>query len=507
MRQRTGKAVLIAILLFLAPKAASAACHVVTPAGSGAKSGADWNNAYAGLPGTLTNGDTYYLADGSYGHYNLVVSSGSARTYVKKATAADNCTATGWNVSTMGSSQAVFTGIVFTTTGNSNNVTFDGNGVSKQPGCGASPATAAFVPASDCGFKVDDSGCTGGADACDGPISLSVYQGSPVIGAVFRYMEWYGNGSNNTGNNREQNFVNAPQTNGAATFTFQHIYSHDIGCVVWQDYSSPTYVIEYNYFWGNWSNPNQCHGQLTYDYGSQNSMFRYNIVRDIEGTAVFTFDDGAHPNNWYAYGNLFYYSSGGSVHGQTGNGDAIIACQNPGSVCTNMYFYDNTVVNWNYTTGIMADNGGGSYIWEDNLIYQATQNPGGGTGNPGGITFNMNGSSLTEDYNTAIYSGGGLSGPHDVTVNSQTPVPFVNWTANSNETVNFALTGENVDWNAGLALSIVLPTGCTSGTNCFNVDPMGTLRGADGAWDRGAFQLGSGTPLVPPATLAITGVQ
>ena len=42
-----------------------AACYV-TPGGSGATNGVDWDNAYAGLPASLTCGVAYYLAGGSY---------------------------------------------------------------------------------------------------------------------------------------------------------------------------------------------------------------------------------------------------------------------------------------------------------------------------------------------------------------------------------------------------------------------------------------------------------
>ncbi|HMD84910.1 MAG TPA: hypothetical protein VKO18_09435 [Terriglobia bacterium] len=47
------------------PCESKAACYV-TPGGSGATNGADWNNAYAGLPASLTCGVTYYLAGGTY---------------------------------------------------------------------------------------------------------------------------------------------------------------------------------------------------------------------------------------------------------------------------------------------------------------------------------------------------------------------------------------------------------------------------------------------------------
>jgi hypothetical protein len=47
------------------PCESKAACYV-TPGGSGAANGTDWNNAYAGLPANLTCGVTYYLAGGNY---------------------------------------------------------------------------------------------------------------------------------------------------------------------------------------------------------------------------------------------------------------------------------------------------------------------------------------------------------------------------------------------------------------------------------------------------------
>ena len=47
------------------PCESKAACYV-TPGGSGAANGADWDNAYAGLPANLTCGVAYYLAGGSY---------------------------------------------------------------------------------------------------------------------------------------------------------------------------------------------------------------------------------------------------------------------------------------------------------------------------------------------------------------------------------------------------------------------------------------------------------
>src|ERR1035437_7513401 len=75
-----------------------AACHTVTPTGSGSKTGADWNNAYARLPATLTRGEIYYLADGTYPPYTFNTAvSGTTTVEIRKAQSYDNCTATGWN--------------------------------------------------------------------------------------------------------------------------------------------------------------------------------------------------------------------------------------------------------------------------------------------------------------------------------------------------------------------------------------------------------------------------
>ena len=73
-------------------------------------SGAAWNDALDDLPGTLTRGNTYWIADGNYAGYTFDdAESGTALITVKKATTAEHGTETGW-VSTYGDGQAEFTG-------------------------------------------------------------------------------------------------------------------------------------------------------------------------------------------------------------------------------------------------------------------------------------------------------------------------------------------------------------------------------------------------------------
>jgi len=64
------------------------ATHYITASGSGSQSGADWNNAYAGIPGTLVRGDTYVLAGGNYGSYTFnTPTSGTTTITIRKAQA------------------------------------------------------------------------------------------------------------------------------------------------------------------------------------------------------------------------------------------------------------------------------------------------------------------------------------------------------------------------------------------------------------------------------------
>src|SRR5438132_11789127 len=88
--------------------AAQAACHVVTPTGSGAMNGSDWNNAFAGLPATLVRGDSYYIATGTYPRYRFnTPESGTTVITIKKAAPTDHCTETGWQTG-FGVGQAVW---------------------------------------------------------------------------------------------------------------------------------------------------------------------------------------------------------------------------------------------------------------------------------------------------------------------------------------------------------------------------------------------------------------
>jgi len=82
----------LAVLCVVAPS--QAANHYVRAGASGG--GGSWADAYGSLPSTLVRGDTYYVADGVYGGCTFD-DAGTSTITIRKATAVDHGTDTGWN--------------------------------------------------------------------------------------------------------------------------------------------------------------------------------------------------------------------------------------------------------------------------------------------------------------------------------------------------------------------------------------------------------------------------
>ena len=102
------KYLIIFAMCFLISSKLLAADHYIRDGVSG--DGSSWSSAWDSLPSTLTRGDTYYIADGTYPGYSFDdPESGSTLITIKKATASDHGTRTGWQ-SSYGDGKAVFTG-------------------------------------------------------------------------------------------------------------------------------------------------------------------------------------------------------------------------------------------------------------------------------------------------------------------------------------------------------------------------------------------------------------
>jgi hypothetical protein len=467
-----------------------AACLVVTPAGAGAKNGADWNNAYAGLPTTLVRGDTYYLADGTYPAYVFTTAdSGASIITIKKAIASDNCTSTGWNTATMGSSQAVFTGGPY---GTGIAVRTDHIVVNGQVGAGEG--------ATPYGFKIDDSNnateCgAGGAAFCR---DLPIGDTGAVTDVNIQYLEIAGACTNmNLATNPQacDTFQDRPAdeslvyaASGSTYLTLSHLYLHHVAGGIFEIVSASDVTIEYDFLYANNSTPTQHDNCLGTNWTSNNVTLAYNSFHDCEGTAVIAMlgpgaGDTYTNYSWAIYGNIVWYTANNG-NNRRGVGDGFFGCidsQAP-SVCSNILIYNNTLANMTGTIteprdnitppasvtgniGVLYINGAtGSATLENNLYYNNALN----------INFSAPGT-WTEDYNTSLNPGGSssLTGTHDVTVSSGAADPFVDDAHGV-----FLL---NNDTSTGLAGGLALSAP-------YNVDPNGITRGVNGNQDRGAFQ-------------------
>jgi hypothetical protein len=461
------------VLLFLqfavAPAfAASAACYVINPANAYNGNGLNWNaaasngaaGAFNAIPATLTRGAIYYLADGTYPAFTFSqADSGTTPIEFRKAKATDNCNLTGWNTSTMGSSQAVFTRDIGAY---SDYVIFNGNGTQTAQGCGGAPGstvTSSPPNPADCGIKIDNTGCTVGN--CNDPIYIGNPNTSSAVNYVtFEYVELVGNGSNTT----DQFEVFGPY--GSTGDMFNHVYMHNAGCVYFQD-GLNSHTTTNSYFWGTEVNGagGGCHGQYLFSSGSDsNSIESGNVYRDITGTAIWTFANySTTHDSWLFYNNVIFNSSPAASWAPYLS-DGTIACINAGTNCANFSFLQNTVININ-VPGINNENTG-SYTVQNNLYYGL--NP--PSFNPG------TGGTYTQDHNSCLNSGTCPSGTSNIT-DTAAPNPFVNWTAG-----NFNLASENADWKNRMSLGSIYIT-----------DPNATTR----ATDRGAYQYVTSPTAVP----------
>ena len=458
------------------------ACHAVGPSAAGNGSGSDWANRMNRLPNTLVRGDTYYLSDGNYANYKFTTPNhGTTIITIKKAQgydfgrASDGCfndISLGWNVTTMGSSQAIWNEFYGgTNTPQPGYLTLDGNGTSTVNGCGTSPTTNTVV--SDCGLKVNinvvgqDSGFDIGANNNDGK------HRSPSW--TLRYFEIQGGGDANNGAQSEEEI----RCRGACDdLLVDHSWLHDSGCDFFKIPWTTAMTVQNSYIKQNISSAT-CHGQLWYsEVQASNVNFHNNVIQDIQGTGMWVTLTGGQSSNFNIYNNVIFRTQGSS---RPGFSNGLFSCINPGNQCTNINFIGNSVANYtaDYSgaLGIHCDGNPNTFTWKNNVFYNTVPND--------RIAFQVCGGVFTEDHNSWLNSGSPINGSGDITVTSGAPNPFLDW-----PNANFTLVSQNLDWMNGTTLSTP-----------FNVDAIGNSRpGSDGVWDRGAYQFTGATQKPAPPT-------
>jgi hypothetical protein len=432
----------------LAPCLASAANQYVRPGATGLNNGSDWANALTSLPTTLKRGDTYYLANGTYGSYvfNTPNSATTAIT-IKKAMAADHGTDTGWS-STYGDGQAVFSNWQIYT----DYYLFDGQRRNSDWALGTT---------SQYGIKVVGTS----------PVRLDNGAGTGGDNLTFRYVDIQG-GGRDTGRGDDVIYGLA----GNSNVTFQYCALHDSDRTIflmrgnWQNLT-----IDHSYMARNASSP-ASHGELMSLTSATNLVFSNNVVEDIEGTAVIA---GLNNGTWeggQVFGNTFFHSANFSNRypAHTGGLTGIIFVANDASqrnIGNNIRFYNNTVINiQGLYSGVAIQSGSGNEV-RNNVWYNSVR------------TNNSFSGSISNNWYFNTTQDGDSSSTKTVCTTGCDIFKSL-------ATKDFRLKVSN-----GGGLALLAP---------FNIDMDGAIRGADGTWDRGAFEFGAtGTILQAPTNLKV----
>lgn len=453
-------------LILLTSSPLYAACHAVGPSATGAHTGADWNNIET-MPGTFVRGDIYYLQDGTYSPLTISTAvSGTSTVELRKAQSYDfgstgcgTSIGAGWNTSTMGSGQAVFSGTTAFTAGASF-ITLNGNGtltgVAAQ-GCGGQHTNFAAsgsdtTTVTDCGIRLVTT---------DTVVAIVNRLNSGSTNFTMNYVEEVGTGTNNVNNNA----MNA-EFGGNSGATFAHNYMRNANCEFFSAIAFQ-HTVHDNYFWFIQATPSSCHPEAyLMANGSSNTSSTLitdfnNIYRDISGTSVFaTVSTGTIFMN--VWDDVFFCTLGANCP-STGLDDGIWWCGNT-TTCT-LNFNNN--VAYNLTTGnnneFVVFQAGASLSGNasNNIAYATTNSP------------TIQG--VTNSNNSWLNSGSGASGTGNVAVTSGAADPFV-----SAATGNFNLSVDSANYNN---------RNSTLGSP-YNTDAAGNSF----TTDRGAYQFISGTP-------------
>ncbi len=430
---------------------ASATTHYITPSGAGSANGNDWNNAYAGIPGSLTRGDTYVLAGGTYGSHTFsTADSGTNTITIRKAQAGtfngvvynDDLVA-GWS-SSFQTTQALIT----SSAGSQWNVTTDyWNLDGVQPGTKWSSSPSAY------GIKM-------------------IPGNNNQENFLIQIGQWPSAGFGNNVSVKNIAMVNSGQSYDQTQFNliFNGTTSGYVGYCYFsngQDLirigGAQNLIIEYNYI-GSISYFSDAHGENigmqleSYSSGQTpaNTTIRYNLFNDsgtsnTTGQIIDLTNTGDTNNGVYIYGNIFTNLTG---HNGIGSGNS----GSPGSL-TNWKLYNNTFINSIADFSVLST---GSEL-RDNLFY----------GSDAEVFSGSTPATRSNNYWNTSTNGLG-AGTNDITSSESTSVLFVNYAGG-----DYHLGSGSAARGIGFTLS-----------SPYNVDPDGNTRGV-GGWDAGTFQAGS----------------
>ncbi|MGZ3803334.1 MAG: hypothetical protein ACXVB4_03930 [Pseudobdellovibrionaceae bacterium] len=447
------------IVLLCWVSTANSAMHFIRPGAAGNNNGSDWTNAYTSLPPSLVRGDTYYLAAGNYGSYVFDdPASGSTLITLKKAIASDHGTEVGWN-STYGDGQAIFTGTwqfytdYYLIDGQIRNGDWTTGGINQY------------------GIRVKSNGSQQLVELDNRATSSNVAANN----LTFRYVDFEGNGRDNTSGD-DIFYSNAWALSngniGPRNITIQYCALHDTSRTIFLTRQWDTLLVEYSYVARNSSDPVN-HGEIMSDDGSDNITFRYNILEDPEGTAVWAVMNGSGSKsdrttatNWKIYGNIISHTTAYITAAREGISGVVFVDSAPtGGVmwADNWKIYNNTIANIQGTwSGFVMEGTGNSAI--NNIWYNSVRTNNSGSG----LTF------ASSWYFNTLEDGDSGDGK-------------IICTTNCNIFSNIA--------NKDFRLTTQTPVG-TVLPSPFDLDLLGNVRGDLLGWSRGAYQYLNGNMII-----------
>lgn len=423
-----------------------AANRYVRAGAAGSGNGSDWTNAYAALPSTLTRGDVYYIADGTYSGYSFKTPvSGTTPITIKKATTVDHGTDIGWS-NTYGDGQAQFGILSFSTS----YYFFDG-----VTGGGPGNWETGF------GFKVQ-----GSYHVIDFPAVVSEI--------TIRHTDIQGAGRSET-SETDLLYLVKKFTNITISYCFLHDVSRTM-ILTWPA-NGNGFILEYSKLARN---GNAEHREAWSAGTDSNVTVRNNLFEDILGTGVIAIvNNNGDATNWNIYGNVFYHT-GRYTDGIINTGVIMNRYDGPGGTIS-VRAVNWTIVNnvfagiVGFTSAIVTEGPSVNYVVKNNIWFN-NHTDAIGTSGATSSDYNWFYNNTRQNSSTKIDSSG-RSGTNDVIGTSN---PFVNW--------------QGGDW--GLAYAIAGQTLASQ----FGTDALGVIRGLDGTWDRGAYELGGATPRPTPPT-------
>lgn len=421
-----------------------AANKYIRAGATGSNSGADWTNAYPSFASVVwTRGNTYYVAGGTYSE-NITIptaESGVSWIIIKKANAADNSGAPGWDAS-FATTQAVINGTIYIHYGY-----FKIEGVT---GSGASGHGIKFATASD---GVNIIAFYGGYTTSPREVHHVEVQGPgygyPTKGTMGIY--WNSSVTNSKGLWISNCFLHGLTTNPIT-----------IGTLVGTSYSDYGALIENNYISDSGSTNALVHGQGIQIYSSKGAAYfiiRNNTFKNILGSSNIAYlgITNASYKHQRIYNNVFFTTDKNTYH----SSPSVIWTDNTSNTSSDYFFiYNNTFYNISlaqiriYSTAATTTVEAINNLWVNS-------------------NFSAGHAGLTAVSNNSYYNNTGTGIPtREINQITESADPFTNSAG-----YDFQLKYTTNAKDHGMDLSSI-----------FSTDILGNPRGRGYGWDIGAYE-------------------